>query len=296
MKDKNHLDFENLGSQRILITGASGWLGRESLCMILQSNPRLSNLEITLGGSQKGSFLVHDARMEVTPIREISVQKRFDLILHFAFATQDKVQTLGAVEYVARNLELNEWISDISASNLEAKKLILSSGAVSKFPNPNYDGTSMEIYAKLKRDLESRFTDSNSLILRLWNTSGHHLGADQKYAISNFISMAVNNHPIIVGKNLKRTYVAASSVMKASLSFLFSGGVGIVNSGGERTTLFDLAHLTKDSLKSQSVITLAETGEFPDLDYTSPVSEIPEAYWDENLNLREQIRTVADGI
>ncbi len=296
MQSENDLDFKNICEKRILITGASGWLGRETLCMMYQSGLESANFELTLGGSQRKRLLIHDVGLDVTPIREISVQKSFDLIIHFAFATQDKVRILGVQEYISRNLELTDWISEVSANNSGAKKLILSSGAVSKYLKPFYDETPMGIYAKLKQDLESRFTDADSLILRLWNTSGHHLGADQKYALGDFVSRAIRNEPIVVTKDLKRTYVAASSVMKASLLFLFNGGVGVVNSGGEETTLFALANLTKDALDSKSDITLVETGEFPDLDYVSPKSEIPEHFWNDNLNLHAQIKSVADGI
>jgi hypothetical protein len=190
-------------------------------------------------GSSRKSISIHNVDLEITPLRKVPLGNNYDLILHLAFATQDKVKTLGDSEYAEANIQLNEWISRISEDNPEAKKLILSSGAVSKFSKMAVVPTSMELYAYLKKNLEDRFQGHDSLVLRLWNTSGHHMGTDSKYALGEFVSNAINGKNIIVGKNLKRTYVAASSVLQSSILYLLDGGSGIVNSGGSQTNLFD---------------------------------------------------------
>jgi nucleoside-diphosphate-sugar epimerase len=295
---RNQLDLqlEGLQGSRILITGASGWLGLESLCLLNQQFPSLQNLELTLVGSNKKSFRLHNFNLEITPLQEVPLDRTYDLILHFAFATQDKVKTLGESKYVDANMELNEWISSVNSSNPEAKKLILSSGAVSKFAVNGEEHTSMGLYVSLKMDLESRFVDDKSLILRLWNTSGHHMRADNKYALGEFVKKALAGEKINVGKNLKRTYVASSSVLHSSIFYLLNGGSGVVNSGGVLTSLLDLAILTSKVLNSSSECTLEGYGEYPDLDYVSPRSEIPQEFWLENLSLENQILNVASGI
>jgi nucleoside-diphosphate-sugar epimerase len=296
VKNQLNLRLEELWGSRILITGASGWLGLESLCLLNQQFPNLQNLKLTLVGNNRKSVRLHDIDLEITPLREIPLDNTYDLILHFAFATQDKATTLGASKYVDMNMQLNEWISLVNFFNPDAKKLILSSGAVSKFAGNGDEHTSMGLYSSLKKDLESRFMDEKSLILRLWNTSGHHMGADTKYALGEFVKKALAGEKISVGKNLNRTYVASSSVLHSSIFYLLNGGSGVVNSGGILTNLFDLAELTAKVLNSCSECVLELSGNFSDLDYISPISEIPKEFWLESLSLEDQIRNVALGI
>jgi nucleoside-diphosphate-sugar epimerase len=280
---------------RVLITGASGWLGHELLCALQKSFSGLKGLQLTLAGSIRNSINIHGSYFEVVPLKDINSRNDFDLIIHLAFATQDRVAIYGKREFIAMNSELNGKIHDIAHRNPYAKKLILSSGAVSRYLGNGNDDSPMGIYAKLKLELESLFIDEDSLILRLWNTTGHHLVLDlnSKYAISEFISCAERNSPITVGKNLRRTYVDAASILEASISYLASGGTGIVNSGGELIPLNDLAVLVTRLLKSSSKVSLIEHGDFPSLDYVSPISEIPPQFWHEGLDLSRQILNTA---
>lgn len=286
----------NLVGARVLITGASGWLGQEALCLLSKTHSKLDELDLTLIGSQRRRIDIHGTILETTPIADTFPQEKFDIILHFAFSTQDKAIVQGATNYIEGNLRLNKWIAEVALNNFKAKKLILSSGAVDKFSKSTDKQSSMKIYADLKRELENEFTDHNSLILRLWNTSGHHMGANKKYALGEFITSALHGEPIAVGKNLKRTFVAASSILEASISYLLDDGHGLVNSGGEKIALHELAKKTIEVLGSRSSCQLEDPNSYPELDYVSPASEIPIEYWSKTLDLNEQISNTASGI
>ena len=283
----------DLSGSRVLITGASGWLGLETLCILNSWHPGFKGLSLTLAGSQRRSLDLHGQQLNLVPIGDISTSESFDLILHFAFATQDKLSSLGLSRYVAVNTELNNWISNLGINNPRSRKLILSSGAVSRYLGPKYEGTSMGIYAQLKLQLESNFSNPESILLRLWNTSGHHMSNDPKYALSEFISRARSNQAILVNRNLRRSYVAASSILSSSISYLLQGGSGIVNSGGESTKLYELANLVVQVLKSDSVVSLVNSEQEPELDYVSPKTEIPSRFWTNYLDLPTQIQNTA---
>lgn len=283
----------DLNGARILITGASGWLGVETLCLLNNMYPGFQGLTLTLAGSQRRIIDVHGHELSVVPISEILTKDSFDLILHLAFATQDKLSSLGSLKYIEINSELNQWISRLSSNNPNAKKLILSSGAVSRYIDSKYDETSMGVYAHLKSELESNFHDAESVVLRLWNTSGHHMGTNTKYALGEFIMRASKGLDILVQKNLRRSYVSAPSVLNASISYLLNGGHGIVNSGGELTRLHNLANLVVNVLNSDSNVSMSSSKDFPELDYVSPETEIPSMFWTNYLDLPAQIRNTA---
>jgi nucleoside-diphosphate-sugar epimerase len=286
-------DLSQLSGLRILITGASGWLGRETICLLNRNMSNLGSSHLTLAGSSPSTLRVHDSDYDIKPLRKISESESFDVIIHLAFATQDKANLLGIEEYERQNRALTSTVSAISARNPDAYKLILSSGAASKYQGVKHSGSPMGVYGNLKRELESNFSDSHSLVLRLWNTSGHHMDLESNYALSTFIRSARLNEPIRVEKNLKRSFVSASSILDASISYLLAGGYGIVNSGGETTTLMNLAETVAQVLDSRSDLSLLDPSEHPDLDYISPKTEIPLKFWRGDISLEEQIINTA---
>jgi hypothetical protein len=110
------------------------------------------------------------------------------------------------------------------------------------------------------------------------------------------VNRAINSETIIVRKNLSRSYVGASAVLQASISYLLSDGYGIVNSGGENIRLLELAQVVVQALQSKSEIKLLDNVDYPHLDYLSPKTEIPEEFWGENPNIFEQVINTAKNI
>lgn len=281
-------DRQSLSDSRILITGASGWIGRETLCYLQESFGSVSDIKLTLVGSASRFLEIHGEQVHITKITDIEPEGNFDLILHYAFATQDKALSLGFDEYKEKNIELNRIAQNLSEQNPNAKNLILSSG-VASLPHQSHRSESMRLYAELKHDLENRFQNNNSLVLRLWNTSGHHLGNNPNYAISEFISKAKNNQDIEIRNNVRRSYISAQDLIGASLGYLLSGGYGIVNSGGVETDLLNLSKQVIEVNKSNSKVVTTGIQSDLTLDYVSPPTEIPQTFWKSNKSLVEQI-------
>lgn len=288
--------MKSLKDARILITGASGWLGRETLCLLQREVGSLNGLNLTLSGSAEKSLDIHGEAVKIVRTDDAIRDEAFDLILHFAFITQEKALTIGENAYTEANTKLNDSAVEIAQSNPQARQLVLSSGAAKLYLDKQLDSQSKSLYAKLKLDLEERTQDARTLTLRLWNTSGHHLGINPNYAISEFICFAKKNQGIEIRNNLKRSYVYSQDVIRASIEFLSDGGSGIVNSGGVITDLSDLATQIVRIHGSKSEISLAENSKQPRLDYLSPISEIPEKYWRQELNLEQQIVETSTGI
>lgn len=288
--------MKSLQDARILITGAGGWLGRETLCLLQREAGPLKDLNLTLTGSAERSIDVHGESVPIVRTDKALNCGAFDLILHFAFVTQEKAHHMGENAYTRANIELNESALKIAQSNPDARQLVLSSGAAKLYLEKQLDSPSKSLYAKLKLDLEEKIQDARTLTLRIWNTSGHHLGLNPNYAISEFICSAKRNQSIDIRNNLRRSYVYSQDVMRASIQFLHEGGSGIVNSGGIVTHLNDLATQVVGIHKSESKVSLGENSKQSGLDYVSPVSEIPKKYWLQELNLRQQIVETSAGI
>lgn len=292
----NIKSIKSLKNSRILITGASGWIGRETLCLLQREVGPLCELNLTLTGSAARQIEVHGQPISIFDHREAVKANAFDFIFHLAFITQEKVLSFGKNEYTRANLEINETAQEIALCNPEAKQLVLSSGVAKLLIENSLDSESKTLYAKLKLDLEEKTNDSRTLILRLWNTSGHHLGINPNYAISEFIHSAKNNMDIEVRNNLKRSYVYSQDVIRASILYLCGGGFGVSNSGGVFTDLKSLAASVVQINNSTSLIRVDGNPPRVGFDYVSPPSEIPKEFWPQEISLEQQISETSIGI
>lgn len=288
--------IKSLHKSRILITGASGWIGRETLCLLQREVGPLCEMNLTLTGSVDKRIDIHGQSISIFGPREAVKADAFDFIFHFAFITQEKVLSMGKNEYTRANVEINETAQEIALCNPEAKQLVLSSGATKLLLENSLNSESKGLYAKLKLDLEEKTTDSRTLILRLWNTSGHHLGINPNYAISEFIHSAKNNKDIEIGNNLKRSYVYSQDVIRASILYLCGGGSGVNNSGGAFTDLKSLASRAVQINNSTSKIRVEVKPQHSGFDYVSPPSDIPKEFWLQEINLEQQIIDTSAGI
>jgi nucleoside-diphosphate-sugar epimerase len=281
---------ENLN---ILITGASGWIGQETLCAIQKQFGTLSGLNLTLAGSRSRIIDIHGESVEIVRLDELSTTQNYDLIFHFAYLTQEKIRSIGLDDYLRANLEIIQVATELAEHNPSALHLVLSSGVASFLQKSNFDETN--VYAKLKLELENRFTNHRALTLRLWNTSGHHLGINPNYALSEFIVAAKRRVDIQIRNNVWRTYVDAQAIIIGAIDYLLDGGRGVHNSGGIKTNLENLAQQVIDITQSSSRLSLLNSKEMA-IDYVSPDTEIPSCYFSKQLDIEFQVRETSKGV
>jgi nucleoside-diphosphate-sugar epimerase len=287
--------IETLKDAKVLITGASGWLGRETLCLLQNCLGNIGSPNFVLAASTNKRIQVHNNTYDVQALDTISKKARFDLILHYAFSTQEKLNILGKDKYFKMNRDLTNSIFDLVDSNNSAKILMLSSGTASFVRSDSNSSESKYLYGELKKELEQTISGPNSLALRVWSTTGHHLGNDPRYAITEFIDRALSQRPIEIQLNLLRTYVDSQTMIHTALNYLLAGGFGIINSGGIQIDLVSLAEKIIQDLKSGSTCRLLNTEDRSDLNYVSPSSEIPKEHWSGDIGLSEQILNTSKG-
>lgn len=277
-----------LNGARILVTGSSGWLGSETLCYFSQILDPTDLKNIVSLSSDGRIFKVHQNEIRSTKFSELHKMDEFDIIIHLAFLLPNNLTTADASKYLDLNSSITQRMDTIFKRNPHALKIVMSSGAV----NLNSGKTKSEeklLYAKSKQEMETILQDDHTIILRLWSTTGHHLPLTSSYAISDFINRAALDQDILIKNNVKRSYVDFQSILSSTLEYLVDSGHGIYNSGGEVTTLENLATLVISALKSRSEILLGNIHGDPGLDYISPESEIPKEYLTSHLSLESQV-------
>lgn len=277
-----------LDGARILITGSSGWLGSETLCYLLKTLGPLSLADMVCLSTDGRTFDVHENRIQSRSFWELHNFEGFDLIIHLAFLLPHNNVAAAAPRYMEINSRITQKMEMIFKKNPEALKVVLSSGAV------NLDSEMSEsedklLYARSKREMESVLQDDQSIILRLWSTTGHHMPINSSYAISDFINRAVLNENILIKSNAKRTYVDFQDILGMTLEYILDFGRGIFNSGGQVTTIEDMARLVISALNSKSEIFIENNFAGDDLNYISPECEIPKKYLTCPMSLESQV-------
>jgi nucleoside-diphosphate-sugar epimerase len=278
----------NLNSARILITGSSGWLGSEALCYLSQILGPLNRLNLVCLSKDGGSFRIHDETIQPIAFMDLQDIGGFDIIIHFAFLLPGNIETVDFPNYMSVNSSITKKMNRVFKKNPNALKLVLSSGAVNLDPRSAPSEITL-LYAKSKLEMESILQDENTIILRLWSTTGHHLPLTSSYAISDFINSAVVDQDILIQNNVKRSYIGFQDIFGSTMEFLLNKGRGIYNSGGEVSTLDSLAELVITALGSKSKVHLSDIAQDARLDYFSPACEIPKSYLQGHLSLKSQV-------
>ncbi len=249
-----------LGNDRILVTGASGWLGRTALDLLAPLG--LPTLALA---SRARPIRVADCQVEcrVWDEREVAAFAP-TVVLDCAFLTQGRVADMPLDEYVAANRVLTDRL--VYATQLCDVRLALtvSSGAA-VYPNDALEGRIEDNpYGYLKREAEHRLWQAVAgsgavpVVARAWSISGAHVQKPQGYALGSMIRDADSGAIRIKARRpVFRRYVLADELLALGIA---EGGVGpaSIDSGGELVEMAELAERVAAVVRPDAVITRGE--------------------------------------
>jgi nucleoside-diphosphate-sugar epimerase len=249
-----------VGNDRILVTGASGWLGRTALDLLAPTG--LPTLALA---SRPRPIRVADREVDCCQWddREVAAFSP-TVVLDCAFLTRDRVAGMPLAEYVAANRALTERL--VYAAQLPGVRLALtvSSGAA-VFPRDALDGPVEDNpYGHLKREAEHRLADAAAasgavpVVVRAWSISGAHVQKPQNYALGSMICAAASGQIRIMARRpVFRRYVLAEELLAVGLA---EGGAGpaTIDSGGELVEMGELAARIAAVVRPDAVITRDE--------------------------------------
>ena len=240
---------------KVLISGATGWLGTESVARVLEGKfEGITEQELLLCSSD-GRNLVLDSSKTLPTVKFQSLNSesnKLEGLIHLAFLTKDKASHYSFSDYVAKNIELISTACEI----IERKKpkwiVVVSSGAI-------IDRASLEVendvrknpYGFCKRIEEVLLSDAarkvgaNIVIGRLWGGTGLHMPIKRAYAISDFIENLKESGSIRItsGGHVMRRYCDAGDFMEVLIKSAIRGDTTTIDSGGPIIELGDLAEL-----------------------------------------------------
>jgi nucleoside-diphosphate-sugar epimerase len=180
--------------RRIVITGASGWIGNALLARIARNYGSGWSHRVTLFGQSAREYRAPDGTM--LQMRALSTIDGADiegaLVIHLAYLTKEKVDTLGERVFTDTNLDIDDHMLRALAAGCPHAVFIASSGAAALAEQ----GIDRHPYGLCKLRQEDRFlawsTKSGIAILagRIFNLAGPYINKIESYAIGSFILQA----------------------------------------------------------------------------------------------------------
>lgn len=296
--------------QLFIITGATGWLGRNYLHYLQEQIPREEYNEkvFAYGSSEKIiSSTAYGSNKEISiKIRPLKDLKKTFLsypnlyIIHTAFITREKISSYGLKKYISLNKEISGTLKDLIKSSQGCRCVITSSGAanIAELNKQDHSFIEHNPYAYLKLYEEDLLKDlAPCLILRIYALLGRFIQKPTKFAIGNFLLNAKNKENIkIKSKNrILRSYVHAREIVDLSLSWLKRNEEEIsykLNAASNTYDLFELGSKIKD-IYSINEINHSIDNTLPFNDYTCDTNnfkKILKKYEVTSKSIEEQIK------
>jgi nucleoside-diphosphate-sugar epimerase len=224
------------GTERVVVTGAGGWLGLATLEMLSGLLGETFADRVVCFGSQARRLPLRGGAAAVQhslgDIAELPPAR--SLVLHLAFITQGPAMTLSAADYVAANRALSQQVLG-ALRPIGAKAVFQASSGAAALADPAGGPQSKGLYGWLKLQDEAAFADwaeaegRGCLIGRVFNLSGPYINRRSTYALASFIGDALARRPIEVraAAPVWRSYVAIAELMSVVLAWLTGPAEGV---------------------------------------------------------------------
>lgn len=237
--------------QRIVITGASGWLGSATLELLHDAlGDKLFDRLRCFGSNARTLHLRDGVSVEQRPLAEIALlDSRPTIVLHLAFLTKDRVEGMDAEAYATANAGLSAIVLGALDAIGTTAVFVASSGAARSADDPDA-AHDMRLYGALKKRDEDDFAAwaqaraRTAVIVRVFNVAGPYINKHQSYALAAFVNDALAGRPITVRAQHRvvRGFVAIRELMSLVVRLLLDApGVHRFDTGGEAMELGDVA-------------------------------------------------------
>lgn len=260
---------------RVLVTGASGWLGQAALELLADALGTGWCERVAAFGSNERLLVLRDGikirqqAMATLP----TCPHRPSLLLHFAFLTREKTMTMPAEAYIATNRALSRLAAEGGAAIGVERAFVTSSGAThAALASPQHSDPTL-LYGKLKLEEEAlfqRFAQDTprrrAFVARLFNLSGPYI--NKPYALASFIDQARHGrihvcatHPVV------RSYASASNLLGVAMGELLTDDAPpfsrVETAGDHEVEVGALAGMVRDLISPDATIERGACAEEP---------------------------------
>ena len=248
-----------LSNRKILVTGATGWVGRSFLHELQSVIPSDDfNSTVSAFASRASSIVSTNYPQDkqiVIPIHPLSSITSHSccqsiLLFHSAFLTKDQLSRYGLNAFIQINQNITTTVSKCIQVSGKSRVVCISSGAASNLEKEAQVSSVImrDPYGYLKLSEEMQLASlADTQVFRIYALTGRFIRDPQAFAIGDFLLHALKKQPIVINSTFPviRSYVSASDIAKCALSWLFNSDAPQAPIGASSciTTLVTLADL-----------------------------------------------------
>jgi nucleoside-diphosphate-sugar epimerase len=196
---------------------------------------------------------------------ELTSVPRCDYVLHFGYLTRNRVQDMGAAQFVAANLELTTGIVRLLDTWVPKGLFYSSSGAVYE-PDGSYShDLGANPYGVLKRLDELAFLElcrecqARCLVARVFSVAGPYITKPELYALGSFLRQARADARISIKspRLVYRSYAAVTDIVASGIAHLVCDTADrelVLDTGGLCIELEQLAREVRSALGRTEIV------------------------------------------
>jgi len=263
MLDARIADALVRSGKRIVVTGAGGWLGLatlDSLAAALKAD--FKSRVAAFGSSARTLHLLDGTQVQQRPLADLAhLEPCSTWVLHFAFLTKDRAETMDEAAYRAANEQIRRTVLAALDPIGAQAVFVASSGAAYKAQDAAANHA-MRLYGTLKVEDEDAFaawaeaSHRRAVIARVFNVTGPYINKHQAYALASFILEGMAGRPISVRASMPviRGYVAIDELMSLAFAEMADAqGVVRFDTGGDPLELEGVANIVASQFAGVSV-------------------------------------------
>ncbi len=251
---------------RIVITGASGWIGLTTIHLLADAFGRqwVADHVHCFGSTPRAIVLGPDWTINQSAIDTIGdLDTRPTWLCHYAFLTKERVADVSEDDYRRVNSEISVRVHN-ALDAIGCDRIFLASSGAALRAEDDDAPHDLRLYGAMKRDDERRFADwgqrgggRRAVIARIFNLSGPFINKHSAYALSSFILSAQHREPIQVRakRPVFRAFVDARELITLAFAEMseMSSGFEIFDSGGTPMEMFDIAKAVSEKINQVNV-------------------------------------------
>jgi len=250
--------------KRVVVTGAGGWLGLATLDSLAAALGDVFAHRVVAFGSSARTLTLRDGiTVAQRPLADLALlDAEPTWVLHFAFLTKDRAETMDEAAYRAANAEIRETVL-AHLDRIGAQAVFVASSGAAYKAQDLAASVAMRLYGELKAEDEARFAAwgeaaaKRVVIARIFNVTGPYINKHQAYALASFILDGIAGRPIEVRapRRVVRGYVPIAELISLALAEMAAApsGTARFDTGGEPLDLGDVAQVVAQHFPGTSV-------------------------------------------
>lgn len=295
--------------KNIVITGASGWLGRATIrALSKEFGTSILNEISAFGNSHRVISIPGVGDIRVQPLLDLPLLNKCDYLFHFAFLTRDQLLMSDKAVYQESNEIIRNTVSTFIQMAEPKALAFCSSGAVAYRTEKQEQDLSYSIYAEMKlREQEALVAAANScgtstVMCTLFSATGIDMVEPTKYAIGSLVQQALFGKELVIEAKgtVFRKYVDSEILMQLIIKLSMDRVNVNFDSGGNLVELSELATIINFTVgNGLNIVRPNFTKNSPIDDYFSKsnlMEEMFHAYGIKSLSLESQIANVIESV